>query len=199
MKYITFLLLTGCYISPDPRSETFERDATALNLTMAAGGYVAGFPEVAKMTYHLQFGEGKPLEEKGDFLLESSKVRGALSKLKRVGASTRVVWTHNQMWEDSPRVAFAANPMVFTRVHDDPASGCPSYVGKIWVSYPESAKTTLIPGVLEVQEGSFKELERRGKMKPYSAIYSLSTCDLESGGQDVPWVDDLLELMWSAK
>jgi hypothetical protein len=199
MKYIALLFLAGCYISPNPQSETFESEVTAMNLTMAAGGYVAGFPEVAKMTYHLQFGGGEPLNENGDFLLESEKVRKTLSGLKRVGSSARAVWTHNQMWQDSPRVAFAANPMIFTRVKDDPESNCPRYVGKIWVSYPDSAKTTLIPGVLEVQEGAFKELERRGKMKPYMASYSLTVCDLSAESEDFPWIDDALELMWSTK
>ena len=201
MKYITFIfpLLFGCYISPDRHSPTFEAEVTAVNLTMAAGGYVAGFPEVAKMTYHLQFGEGETLEADGQFLLESEKVRKSLSKLRSVGSTTRVAWTHDQMWEDSPRVAMAANPMNFKRIAPDPMTGCPRYVGSIWVSYPDHAKTTLVPGVLEVEEGMFKELEHRGKMKPYLAEYTLSTCDLGKTQDDLPWIDDALEIVWSLR
>lgn len=200
MKYLLFLsLLTGCYISPDRKSSTFEAQVTAVNLTMAAGGYVSGFPEVARMTYHLQFGEGETLEADGNFLLESEKVRRTLSKLRSVGSTANVSWTHDEMWSDSPRVAFAANPMKFKRVEPDPESGCARYVGTIWVSYPSRARTTLIPGVLEVEEGMFKELERRGGMKPYAARYEVSACDLEESSESFPWVDDALELAWSLR
>ena len=193
------LSILGCYIAPNSKSKTFELESTVLNLTMAGGGYVAGFPEVAKMTYHLQFGEGKKLSEDGEFLLESSHVRDGLRRLKKPGSQARVVWTHDQMWQDSPRVAFAANPMKFVRVDDDPGTGCPSYVGSIWVSYPKKSRTTLIPGVLEVEEGAFHELERRGVMRPYLAEYHVTTCDLTSEDRDTPWVDDLLEDIWSMR
>ena len=68
--------------------------------------------------------------------------------------------------------------MDFTKLKNDLKTGCSRFQGKIWVSYPSKSRTTLIPGILEVEEGTFKELENRGKMKPYEAIYTLTSCDL---------------------
>ena len=181
MKHIiifSLLALTGCYIAPSKKSSTFELQAQTLNVALSGGGYIVGYPEIARMTLRLQFGDGSPLNADGQFLLESKKVRTTLKSIKKVGLSKRVAWKRDEVFSDSPRVAFAANPMDFTKLKNDLKTGCSRFQGKIWVSYPSTSRTTLIPGILEVEEGTFKELENRGKMKPYEAIYTLTSCDL---------------------
>jgi hypothetical protein len=175
----------------------YSSKAKALNLSLSSVGAIAGFPEIAKTNMYLAYGGGKNRTASGAFLLESEKINDAVRKLKQKGpgSSKYVAWTHNEMWSDTPRVALATNPI--TIKYDSKSGHCHYFHGDVFVKYPMNHKTTVVPGLITVEEGIYGEMQRRGEYKPFSMRYEFKTCDgIFPDYYEIIWFDDVLELAY---
>lgn len=183
----------------DKNDPLYNIKAYSLNISLSSTGFIAGFPEIARTNMYLAYGGGKERTASGGFMLESEKVRETTSKLiaKGPGNSKYVAWTHEEMWLDSPRVSFATNPI---RLHYYKKSGnCHHFRGEVHVKYPMKHKTTVIPGLITVEEGIYGEMQRRKKYRPYNMEYHFKTCDgIAPDYYEIIWIDDVLEIMYIA-
>lgn len=164
-----------------------------MNLSLSSTGILVGFPEIAISNMYLAYGSGDTIEVSGGFLLESEKINKATEAMihKGAGSSKYVAWTHDEMWLDAPRAAFAANPIVIT--YDKKEGECHFFSGNVYVKYPMKHVTTVVPGLIKVDEGIYGEMQRRGSYKPFTTKYKFSICNGKRNHKQVIWIDDLLK------
>ena len=163
-----------------------------LNIVMAGGGYVAGFPEVATETLLLTVPNNGEMTLNSDFAMRSPKVRRALVSMSRgldslppsvkeanLGTKT-IYWASDKdIWTDSVRVGLATNPLKINvkarRVGNTWALDC---VGQVSVKYPRGGKVVLIPNIkgkdLVMSEGLYWVLQENGWLFPYKMNWAWS-------------------------
>jgi hypothetical protein len=175
----------------------FVPKAHALNFAISSTGLVAGFPEIAANNFRFASGAGEDITVSGDFLLESEKVRNAVSHLltEEAGSSKYLTWTHNEMWHDSPRVTFAVNPITITKVFI--SDECSVFHGSVKMEYVTDHKTTIVPGLIVVDEGIYREMQRRGHYKSFVTNYEFDICNKDVSSRTIPWIDDALQLAYT--
>jgi hypothetical protein len=157
-----------------------------LNAVMGAGGWLAGFPEVAAETLALAWPGAPARSWSSDFAMGSPRVRAvvreALSALPAAPNGTevdlparRVSWPSYGHDEDSMRVALALNSPFWLRGHArrTGATWTIQLAGTAAVAYP---RRFLLPlGVLRdgqpwgLDEGLFWDLQQAGWLHPYTA------------------------------
>jgi len=162
------------------------------NLTLAAGGFVVGFDEVARETLALTRAGPRERVWESAFALRSPKVRQAVVEMARDlpreardGArhtlpTRTVAWTEYSTASDSLRVALALNsPLVL--------SGVAERRNRTWwmdlraraaIAYPRSALLRIGPVLgsdpLTFDEGLFWVLQERGWLHPYTVTWMWS-------------------------
>ncbi|HUB08749.1 MAG TPA: hypothetical protein VMB50_17205 [Myxococcales bacterium] len=159
-----------------------------LNAVMGAGGWLAGFPEVAGETLALAW-PGPPVRTwSSDFAMGSPRVRSALGKALAALppspegtevelATLRIAWPTYSRDEDSMRVALALNSPFFlggrARRTGQGRGWVVDLTGTAVVAYPHRFFLPL--GVLPdgqpwgLDEGLFWALQRAGWLHPYTA------------------------------
>lgn len=161
-----------------------------LNAALAAGGWLVGFPEVAKETLLLTVrADGDARTWRSDFAMRSPKVRAALKHLIEAEArqgftgtlpSETVSWSAYSPNVDSLRVALALNSPLYLRAASRKEAGrrWVDVEGSAEIAYPRHALVPLARlgngDVLKLDEGLFWVLQQRGWLHPYVARWTWS-------------------------
>jgi len=164
-----------------------------LNIVMAGGGYIVGFPEVATETLLLTIPGKQTIEMHSDFAMRSPKVKRAILSMSRsldsvpesvnhVNLGTKkIYWASDKdIWEDSVRVGLATNPLTLKVSaerggNDDWTLNC---TGIVSVKYPRGGRVVLVPNIrgkdLVMSEGLFWALQQEGWLFPYKMHWKWS-------------------------
>ena len=153
-----------------------------LGLTMVAGGFAAGYDEVAQEQLLMYVQGPKVRVFDDDFAMSSEKVRLALvdfaRRLEATGASVdALAMTERRIALDgrldAQRVSLALNPLdLAARATRQGRRWQIAVAGRVDVRYPRHARVTLfsLGGVpFQFEEGLFWALQERGLLHPYVA------------------------------
>jgi len=167
------------------RLSTRDLAATwTLHLAMAAGGWLAGFPEAAGETAGLVFRGSPERVHRSDMPMRSPTVRRAVARAFAAAAASgsqdvalpaqRIVFVYDPDRE-SLRAALALNPLLLVGRVVKPGQGWRADLqATVQVAYPRRAVLRLgeVRGrSLVIDEGLFWALQQRGWLHPY-----LATC-----------------------
>lgn len=142
---------------------------------MVAGGFVAGYPEVAQEAFYMHIPGPKEQQWQPEFPSRSPRVQKHVEALEaqvRSGASnatSRVAWTHYT--PANQRYALALNPL---SVEAERSNGKIHYRGTVECSYPEDALIRIHTGLginIPLNEGLYRALEKAGWLHPYDAVW----------------------------
>lgn len=188
---------------PSGFSTTDKLGVYGLNLIMGLGGFVVGFPEVAKETLYLSLPGPSTRTWHSDFAMRSPKVRAELRKLIKFAENlgqnevtlpmTRIAWHRYSMNSDSARVALALNSPFELRgtAHREGSHWRLELSGRARVEYPRRAVLTLfsLDGKrVELDEGLFWVLQQSKWLHPYTAEWrwSVLSSDPRLQGRGAP-------------
>lgn len=185
-----------------------------LNVIMALGGFVAGFPEVATETLSL-CSQGPPTRIwYSDFAMRSPKVRAEIHKLIEFADNqgkgenpltlpmTRIAWNGYSMRSDSARVALAVNSPfeLGGTAYREGAHWRLELIGRARVEYPHRSVLPLfsLDGErIEFDEGLFWALQKNGWLHPYVAEWRWSIRSNDARLQDLQTpILSLRERLW---
>jgi hypothetical protein len=158
-----------------------------LNLVMAAGGWLAGFPEAAGETAGLVFRGPDERVHRSDMAMRSPTVRRAVARGFAAAAASgsedlglpaqRIVFMYDPDRE-SLRAALALNPLLLAgRVVRAGQGWRADLQATVQVAYPRRAVLRLrdVRGrSLVIDEGLFWALQQRGWLHPYVATWQWS-------------------------
>lgn len=151
-----------------------------LNLGMAGGGALVGFPEVALETLLLAVPGPQERTFRSSFPRGSARVRAAVDgwrPLLRTDADrvalppVRVTFSSaggHAEW----RRGLALNPLTLDgEATRDGEGWALRLTGRVEVDYTPGARLSLVPGALWIDQTLFDALERRGDLHPYTAVW----------------------------
>ncbi|RMF89525.1 MAG: hypothetical protein D6736_08215 [Nitrospinota bacterium] len=170
-----------------------------LNIGMAAGGWLAGFREVAAETLLLAIPGPNERQWASDMPMRSPKVRRVLAEMLREARRSgqtdyklrkyRIGWSYNPRHE-SIRTALALNPFTITGhaiKHGD--RWLLKLRGTVRIEYSRKYKLMLFRSLrgrkIVIDEGLFWVLQERGWFFPYQAVWTWSVWS------DDPRLEDL--------
>lgn len=173
-----------------------------LNVIMALGGFVAGFPEVAQETLSLCLQGPSTRTWHSDFAMRSPKVRAKIRQLIEFAdnqgsveqpltlPTASIAWRSYSMSSDSARVALALNsPLVLGgTAHREGAHWRLELVGRARAEYPRRSLLPLfsLEGErVELDEGLFWVLQENGWLHPYMAEWRWSILSTDPRLQDL--------------
>lgn len=146
-----------------------------LNLGMAAGGLLVGFPEVAMETTLLAVPGPEVRRFESDFAMASPRVRAAAAGIARDGRSREVAFTYHD--HTDARVGLALNVLALEGACEE---GRLALVGRVDVDYPARGRLPLFVArgrAIAIDEALFHALEVRGWMFPYVAEWRWTVDD----------------------
>ena len=164
-----------------------------LHLAMAAGGWLAGFPEAAGETAGLVFRGAHERVRRSDMPMRSPAVRRAVARAIAAAAASgsedvalpaqRIVFVYDSDRE-SLRAALALNPLLLVgRVVKAGQGWRADLQATVQVAYPRRAVLRLrdVRGrSLVIDEGLFWALQQRGWLRPYVATWQWSVLSSDS-------------------
>lgn len=170
-----FVWLSSSFDPKEPLSLPDKVIVYSGHATMVAGGFLAGYPEVAQEAFYLHVPGPERRYWRSDFPAHSPLVQEHMAVLRKQivngqsRATTRVAWTHytqaNQRWG----LALNALQLVAER-----SKGHIHYQGTVECSYPEDAPIVLPTGLgfgIPLNEGLYRSLEKAGWLHPYDAVW----------------------------